>query len=51
VHQTRGLGYLAWELRPSGGGPTVVTGFDVAVLDDDRIADLYTIVTSTAQTG
>jgi hypothetical protein len=45
VYQTRGLGYLAWELRPEGGEP-VATGFDVAVVRDDLISELYTVITA-----
>jgi hypothetical protein len=45
VYQTRGLGYLAWELGPEGGDP-VAAGFDVAVLRDDLISSLYTVITT-----
>ncbi|MGO8914322.1 MAG: nuclear transport factor 2 family protein [Stellaceae bacterium] len=45
VYQTRGLGYLAWELG-SDGGDAVASGFDVAIVRDDLIAELYTVVTS-----
>ena len=45
VHQTRGLGYLAWTLGPEGGDP-VATGFDVAVVRGDLISELYTVITS-----
>lgn len=44
VYQTRGLGYLAWKLGPEGGKP-VATGFDVAVVRDDLISELYTVIT------
>jgi hypothetical protein len=44
VYQTRGLGYLAWKLGPDVGDP-VASGFDVAVVRDDRISELYTVVT------
>jgi hypothetical protein len=47
VYQTRGLGYLAWELGPENGEP-VASGFDVAVVRDDLIAELYTVITSSA---
>jgi hypothetical protein len=46
VQQTKGLGYLAWELRRLGASSAVVTGFDVALIVDDRITELYTVVTS-----
>jgi SnoaL-like domain len=45
VYQTIGLGYLAWQLGPEGGEP-VASGFDVAVVRDDLISDLYTVITS-----
>jgi hypothetical protein len=47
VYQTRGFGYLAWKLGPEGGD-TVASGFDVAIVRDDLIAELYTVVTSQA---
>jgi hypothetical protein len=43
VQQTRGMGYLGWRLGPDGG-EAVATGFDVAIITDDRIAALYTVV-------
>src|ERR1700719_2398025 len=45
VYQTRGLGYLAWKLGPEGGD-AVATGFDVAIVRDDLISELYTVITS-----
>jgi len=45
VYQTRGLGYLAWEVGPEGGDP-VAAGFDVAVVRDDLISKLYTVITT-----
>jgi hypothetical protein len=39
VYETRGLGYLAWKLGPEDGDP-VVSGFDVAVVRDERISEL-----------
>jgi hypothetical protein len=44
VYQTLGLGYLAWNLGPDGGDP-VASGFDVAVVRDDLISELYTVIT------
>ncbi|MDT5117129.1 MAG: hypothetical protein QOE30_2868 [Mycobacterium sp.] len=44
VYQTRGFGYLAWKLGPDGGVP-VASGFDVAVVRNDVISELYTVVT------
>ncbi len=45
VHGTRGLGFLAWEVR-SPDDTTVATGFDVAEISDDRIARMWTVLTS-----
>ena len=45
VYQTRGLGYLAWKLGPAGGDP-VASGFDVAVVRNDLISELYTVITT-----
>ena len=45
VYQTRRLGYLAWKLGPEGGDP-VASGFDVAVVRNDLIAELYTVITT-----
>jgi hypothetical protein len=45
VYQTRGLGYLAWKLGPDGGDP-VASGFDVAVIRNDVISELYTVITT-----
>jgi hypothetical protein len=45
VYQTGGLGYLAWELGPDGGDP-VASGFDVAIVRNDRISELYTVITT-----
>lgn len=44
VRQTRGLGYLAWEVR-TPDNVAVASGFDVAEIVDDRIARLWTILT------
>jgi hypothetical protein len=45
VYQTRGLGYLAWDLGPDGGDP-VASGFDVAIIRNHVIYELYTVVTT-----
>jgi hypothetical protein len=47
VYQTRGLGYLAWNVGPENGEP-VVSGFDVAIVRQGLIAELYTVITSSA---
>jgi hypothetical protein len=44
VYQTTGFGYLAWKLGPDGGDP-VASGFDVAVVRNDLISELYTVIT------
>src|ERR1700757_2626876 len=44
VYQTRGFGYLAWKLGPEAGDP-VTCGFDVAIVRDDLISELYTVIT------
>ncbi|WP_231639782.1 nuclear transport factor 2 family protein [Mycobacterium sp. Marseille-P9652] len=43
VRQTRGLGFLAWELR-SPDGYTAASGFDVAEISGDRIQRLWTVL-------
>ena len=45
VYQTRGLGYLAWNLGPEDGDP-VASGFDVAIVRNDIISELYTVITT-----
>ena len=45
VYETLGLGYMAFELGPPGGEP-VACGFDVAVVRNDLIAELYTVITT-----
>jgi hypothetical protein len=44
VYETLGLGYMAFELGPPGGEP-VVCGFDVAVVRNGLIFELYTVIT------
>jgi SnoaL-like domain len=48
VYQTLGLGYLAWNLGPDGAAP-VVSGFDVAIVRDGPIAELYMVITKAPQ--
>lgn len=43
VYQTRGFGYLAWTLGPEDGEP-VETGFDAAIVRNQRICELYTVM-------
>jgi hypothetical protein len=43
VRQTRGLGFLAWELRAPDGG-AVASGFDVAEISDERIVRMWTVL-------
>ena len=45
VYQTHGLGYLAWNLGPEDGGP-VASGFDVAIVRNGLISELYTVITT-----
>jgi hypothetical protein len=45
VYQTHGFGYLAWKLGPDGGD-AVASGFDAAIVRDDLISELYTVITS-----
>jgi hypothetical protein len=45
VYQTKGFGYLAWKLGPDGGDP-VASGFDVAIVRNDVISELYTVITT-----
>lgn len=45
VRQTRGLGFLSWEVRTPGDA-TVASGFDVAEIVDDRIVRLWTVLDS-----
>jgi hypothetical protein len=44
VYQTPGFGYLAWTLGPEDGDP-VETGFDAAIVCNDLITELYTVIT------
>ncbi len=44
VRQTRGLGFLAWEVR-TPDDTAVASGFDVAEIAEDRIVKLWTILT------
>jgi hypothetical protein len=43
VRQTRGLGFLAWEVRTPDDA-TVASGFDVAEIADERIVRLWTVL-------
>ncbi|MEH3132728.1 MAG: nuclear transport factor 2 family protein [Mycolicibacterium neoaurum] len=45
VRQTRGFGFLAWEVRRDEDDVAVMTGFDVALIADERITDLWTVLT------
>ena len=46
VHQTRGFGYLAWNVVTPGSDAPIVSGFDVALINDERITDLFTVITA-----
>ena len=45
VRQTRGLGFLAWEVR-TPDDVMVASGFDVAEVADERIVRLWTVLTA-----
>jgi hypothetical protein len=45
TYQTLGLGYLAFHLVEPGGNSPVGSGFDVAIVRDGVIAELYTVLT------
>jgi hypothetical protein len=49
VRQTRGFGYLAWNVVASGSDTVIVSGFDVAIISDERITDLYTVIAADPQ--
>jgi len=45
THQTLGLGYLAFQLVKPGSDIPQVSGFDVAIVRDGVIVELYTVLT------
>jgi len=45
VYQTLGLGYLAFHLVTPDSEAAVVSGFDVAMVRDGVIVELYTVLT------
>lgn len=45
TYQTLGLGYLAFQLAEPDGNTPVGSGFDVAIVRDGVIAELYTVLT------
>jgi hypothetical protein len=45
TYQTLGLGYLAFQLVEPGGNTPVSSGFDVAIVRDGVIAELYAVLT------
>ncbi|ADB30232.1 conserved hypothetical protein [Kribbella flavida DSM 17836] len=44
VYQAQDLGCLAWNFGPAGQ-PPVVSGMDIAIVRDGRIASLHTVLT------
>jgi hypothetical protein len=46
TYQTLGLGYLAFNMVKPGGAVPQISGFDVAIVRDGLIAELYTVLTS-----
>ena len=45
TYQTLGLGYQAFQLVEPGADTPVASGFDVAIVRDRVIAELYTVLT------
>jgi hypothetical protein len=48
VYQTLGLGYLAFQLVKPGSSVPEGAGFDVAIVRDGLIVELYTVLTDHA---
>ena len=48
VHETLGLGFLAFQLVEPGSSEPKGSGFDVAIVREGRIAELYTVLTDKA---
>ncbi|MFZ0905714.1 MAG: nuclear transport factor 2 family protein [Mycobacterium sp.] len=46
THQTLGLGYLAFQVVEPGSNTPDSSGFDVAIVRDGVIAELYTVLTA-----
>ena len=44
VHQLPNFGYLAWHLVDPATGQPSMSGFDVALIADGAITDLYTVL-------
>ncbi|MFV9633785.1 nuclear transport factor 2 family protein [Mycobacterium neumannii] len=49
VHHTRGFGYVPWNVVAPGSTTPIVSGFDVALSAEDRITDLFTVITGAPQ--
>jgi hypothetical protein len=49
VRRLPGFGYLPWHLVGAAGGQPVMSGFDVAVVNDGVITDLWTVLTPPQQ--
>ena len=45
IYENHDLGYLSWHFGPEGR-PPVVSGMDIAIVKEGRIATLYTLLTS-----
>jgi hypothetical protein len=45
VYQTLGLGYLAFQLVKPGSSAPEVSGFDIAIVRNGFIVELYTVLT------
>ncbi len=48
VHELPNFGYLAWHLTAADGQP-VMSGFDVAMINDGVITELYTVLIPPSQ--
>lgn len=44
VHQLPNFGYLAWHLVEVIDGQPAMSGFDIAMITDGRITELYTVL-------
>ncbi|MEE3852977.1 nuclear transport factor 2 family protein [Gordonia sp. LSe1-13] len=44
VHQVPGMGHLAWRVLSPESGAVIASGFDVALIEDGKIAKLFTVL-------
>ncbi|AZG47651.1 nuclear transport factor 2 family protein [Gordonia insulae] len=45
IHQVPGMGHLAWSVVAPGSDTVIASGFDVALIEDGKIARLFTVLT------